>query len=277
MSDLTVTVIDVGWGDSILIESVDEQGKTRYALIDSNDTSQRKSSFIFLKKFFDRKGIDPKHNRPIFDFIILSHAHADHGQGLKAIMRHFGTRDFWYSKSSDWGSLLDLIRYAKRSNSRVSRHQAIDSSKQLPSFGNVEMAVLWPPKDYVDRDNENNNSIVLALTLGKRTFVLTGDAEKEVWDRIADKIPRGTRFFKVPHHGSRDSTLSGSRPLWLNHLSMQAVLGISSHVKPYRHPHPRVVDLFEENNRRYFRTDLHYHLTFQTDGKRRTASVKYSH
>ena len=37
MSKLNVTIIDVGWGDSIFLESTDGNGDPIYALVDSND------------------------------------------------------------------------------------------------------------------------------------------------------------------------------------------------------------------------------------------------
>ena len=51
MSYLKVTLIDVGWGDSIFIESVNHDNKPRYALIDSNDDGAYQPSIIFLKKY----------------------------------------------------------------------------------------------------------------------------------------------------------------------------------------------------------------------------------
>jgi hypothetical protein len=53
MSTLSVTLIDVGWGDSLLIESRDNSD-SHYALVDSNDTSSSRSSHIFLKRFFEK-------------------------------------------------------------------------------------------------------------------------------------------------------------------------------------------------------------------------------
>ena len=58
MSSLSVTLIDVVWGDSILIESQDDSGQSYYALIDSNDTTYLRSSYIFLKRFFEKKKIE---------------------------------------------------------------------------------------------------------------------------------------------------------------------------------------------------------------------------
>lgn len=274
MSELNITLIDVGWGDSIFIESIDNNGNSTFGLIDSNDTVYFKSSFIFLKRFFEKKRIAVDDNKPIFDFIILSHAHTDHGQGLKGIMKHFGTRRFWYPKSIEWSSLSYLIQYGNRSNN-VEFHQSIDDTKVLPNLGDCSMDIIWPPYNYTNHD-ENNNSIVLVIELNGKSFLLTGDAEEEVWANIANQIPSNTQFFKVPHHGSVNGTFNAQgNSDWLQNLPQQSVLGISSHVRPFTHPDQEVINLLNNNNRTYFRTDKHYHITISSDGN--STSVKYSH
>lgn len=273
-SELSVTIIDVGWGDSIFLESRDSNGETSYALIDSNDTTYLRSSYIFLKRYFEKMGVNPSEQEHIFDFIVLTHAHADHGQGLKAIFRAFGAENFWYPKSISWTSLVDLVRYSNRSD-KVAHHQAVDSSKNLPDFGDVKMEVLWPPHDQIDAGNENNNSVVLLLRLKNVSFVLTGDAEKEVWNSIAHRIPSDARFFKVPHHGSVNGTFDNGNTPWLDNCPQGAILGISSHIRPFEHPDQEVIDLLDGNVREYYRTDRHYHITIRTDGD--NVEVKYSH
>ena len=275
MSDLSVTLIDVGWGDSIFMESKDSHGQSRYALIDSNDTTYLRSSQIFLKRFFERTKIQLPDDKPVFELVVLSHAHSDHGQGLKALLKSFGTKNFWYPKSLDWSSLISLIHYSNRS-SNVEHHRAVDDTRPIARIGDVSIKVLWPKSDEIDRRNENNNSIVLALELGNVSFVLTGDAEEEVWEQVASQIPDNTRFFKVPHHGSRNGTIghADSTP-WLDECSSNTILGISSHVRPHKHPHQEVIDKFDGGHKKYYRTDEHYHITFHTDGN--NFDVKYSH
>lgn len=274
MASINITLIDVGWGDSIFIESIDDNGKSFYGLIDSNDTVKYKSSLIFLKRFFEKKGIVIAEEKPIFEFVILTHAHSDHGQGLKGIMKEFGTKRFWYPKSINWSSLLYLIQYCNRSNN-VEFHQSIDDTKILPNLGDATMDVIWPPYGHISND-ENNNSIVIVIELNGKSFLLTGDAEEEVWENIANSIPNNTEFFKVPHHGSKNGTFDvNGDSKWLINTPQSAILGISSHVKPFSHPDPEVIDLFNNNNRTYFRTDEHYHITISSDGT--TTTVKYSH
>lgn len=276
MSNLNVTLIDVGWGDSIFIESQDENGQSHYALVDSNDTKYLRSSYIFLKRLFERKDIKLPDDKPVFEFALLSHAHSDHGQGLKRILRDFGAKYFWYPKSLEWSSLAELIRYSHQSGN-VDHPQSVDETKIGLKIGDVDIEILWPPYDIdrISRTNENNNSVVIILRLGEVAFLLTGDAEKDVWNLIARKIPADTRFFKVPHHGSVNGTFDQDQTPWFSKCPSRALLGISSHVKPFSHPDQEVIDLFERHYRTYFRTDLHYHVTFQTDGT--DVKVKYSH
>lgn len=270
MSKLSITIIDVGWGDSILIESKDSAGKIHFAMIDSNDTSNYQSSLIFLKRYFEKKNIN-LNKKPIFDFVMLSHAHLDHGQGLKRIMRNFGTKYFFYPKSLEWKGLSTLIRYANKS-SNVGFHQSIDNTKIINKLGDVSIDVLWPLyKRTLSKTNENNNSIVLHLKLKNVSVLLTGDAEEEVWKKISNKIPDTTKFFKVPHHGSVNGTfdprtLDSSYLDKLDKIAPNAHLAISSHTTPYGHPDQIVVKEFNNRKKKYYRTDEHYHLTFTTDG-----------
>ncbi len=273
MSELLITIIDVGWGDSILIESTDSNGRHWFGLIDSNDTIEMKSSLIYIRRRLDVLGIDPKSRQRNFEFVMLSHAHADHGEGLLAIFKHFGTENFWYPESNISPMLANLLRYAGRS-SKVGHFEAVDRTKLLPNLGDAAMEVLWPRPNRVDA-NENNNSIVLTIKLGKVVFVLSGDAEVDVWVDVVDKFPRNIRVFKVPHHGAQNGTIgaSGETP-WLDHCPKRASLAISSHVRPHHHPNQSVLDEFDNRNYQYFRTDENHHLTFVTDGK--TVQRKYS-
>jgi competence protein ComEC len=277
MAVLRATLIDVGWGDSLLLESQDATGTDHYALIDCNDSSTLRSSHIFLKKFFERKKVTIPSSVRLFEWVLLTHAHADHGKGLKRILKDFGTDRFWYPVPAARPTFfVDLVKYASNpQNFRVGQCDVIDSSKLLPSFGAASMDVLWPTPA-LRPANENNNSVVLTITLGNTSFVLTGDAEADgVWSAIANKIPPNTTFFKVPHHGSDNGTFTSKRQTpWLNSIPRNAQLAISSHVQPFQHPSSSVVAQLKKHGFTY-RTDDHYHVTVETDGQ--NTKVTYSH
>jgi beta-lactamase superfamily II metal-dependent hydrolase len=275
MATLAVTIIDVGWGDSALVVSTDEAGVRRYALIDCNDHENERSSLIFLKRYFERTRVDYRNIRRNFEWVLLTHGHADHARGMRRVLETFGTENFWYPKSVPSTAYSNLLQYANRSN-RVAHHQAVDSSKVFDSipFGGVHIEAIWPDHDRIDIRNENNNSVVMALTLGDASFVMTGDAEASNWAVIEPRLPATLRVLQAPHHGARNGLFHGAEMPWLARAASH-IVAISSHTVPHGHPHPDVVQALTSHGITHYRTDEHYHLTFETDGT--DVHVRYSH
>ncbi len=282
MSSLAVTLIDVGWGDSILVESRDDQGNRRFGLVDCNDYEYERSSLLFVKRFFQRAKVDYENKLRNFEWVLLTHGHADHARGLKRMLSTFGAENFWYPKSVPSTTFGNLLNYANHST-RVGFHQAIDRSKTFPAFGPASLEVLWPDHNQIDSNNENNNSVVLALTLGQVSIVLTGDAEADNWHTIASRLPASTRTFQAPHHGARNGMFDGGGATpWLDELRQRpqsVVVALSSHIRPHGHPHPDVINELNDpaDPVEHYRTDLHYHVTFTTDGTNANPTVHYSH
>lgn len=279
MAELAVTLIDVGWGDCILIDAVDSQGARRFGLIDCNDYERQRTGLAFVKRYLERLGIDWKNVDHNFEWVLLTHGHADHARGLKEMLKTFGTKHFWYPKSvasTTFGVLLD---FANRSG-KVQHHQAIDESKILgaPEVDfPADLQVLWPNWNQIDTQNENNNSVVLALTLGSASIVLTGDAEAENWAGIVDRLPPNPTYVQVPHHGGRNGIFdpADNTPL-LDHIRARKTrMVMSSHVVPHGHPHPDVVAELANRNFVAYRTDRNYHVTLRTTGDR--VHVSYTH
>jgi beta-lactamase superfamily II metal-dependent hydrolase len=272
MSLLAVTFIDVGWGDCILLESTRDD-QTWYALVDCNDTTYFRSGQLFLKRFFERRRYN--FERPIhtFEFVLLTHNHADHAKGLSRAIRAFGAKRFLYSNSNAHPLLAQILRYARRRNNRLRHAQPVDNTTDLSAidFGDVALEILWPPPGQVEWD-ENDNSVVLSLTLGDVSFVLTGDATAMVWDRIVPALPPNMRVFQVPHHGARNGTfheLTQVTP-WLDHIRQQGNIAVcmSSHTRPFEHPNQDVIDALRAPPVPvpHLRTDRHYHIRCETDG-----------
>jgi competence protein ComEC len=283
MSRLAVTFIDVGWGDCLFIESQvgSDPKDVRYALIDCNDKVTEKSAYLFIKKHLEKQEVVLSDRYPIFDFILLTHAHEDHYSGIQSMMSKFRTERFWYPKSdSDSAGFAKVMRYANRYTSRVASHQSISNANSLPDLGDVQVQPLWPPysPDGAYDNNPNNTSVVLALTLGGVTFVTTGDVQAEMWSQIVGSLPATTRMMQSPHHGAKNGIFDGSATPLLDHIDASTtpiILGLSSHIRPHGHPHADVVGALESRNIEHYRTDQQYHLRFETDGT--SVSVNYSH
>lgn len=287
MKYLSVTLIDVGWGDSILIETsdIDAGGpRPRFMLIDSNDNAEKDywPSWNFLRKHFGLREDQFDTEKPFFDAVILSHDHSDHGSGLKRIMQKYGTNNFWYPKVNREESVVlsSLQAYTDHPMVRID-HEALDNSKDISNLGDVAMEILWPPPNTID-PKPNNNSIVLTLELDGVTFLLTGDAEGKVWDQISSQIPLSTQVIKVPHHGSKNGTLHHGNTPWVDRVRNfpnTPCLGISCHPNypnRYDFPHQQVLNVFQQKPFPYYRTDMDYHITF-TKREGEQVKIRYSH
>ena len=164
--------------------------------------------------------------------------------------------------------------------SGVLHHQAVDESKSLGApevTFHADLRILWPNDDQIDKKNENNNSVVLAITLDDVTIVLTGDAEAENWPEIIPRLPKNPTYIQVPHHGGRNGVFdTNDETPWLDHLRARKTrLMMSSHVVPHGHPHQDVVTELAKRNFVAYRTDKNYHVTLTTRGDK--VSVGYAH
>lgn len=295
---LKIIFIDVGWGDSILIEATDTYGVSHFALVDCNDTTNSLSGRNFLKRYFERQGRWPGAYR-VFKYVFTTHAHNDHVSGVQGVLRAFGT-DCLYSSRCNAGSshaFSNLIRWAKRATrmrNKVANIVDYLSSSSMPlPFAGASIYVLWPPdrgKSPYDSTNENNNSLVLQIEFGDVIFVLTGDCEAPNFDVSAsDHVPLPTRHLEmvqVPHHGARNSILDGPtrKSSFLDQIlpsgSSSPVVSprfaISCHKRPHGHPHRDVIaELARRGVACPFRTDQHWNLAFSTDGV--SVNVEYTH
>jgi beta-lactamase superfamily II metal-dependent hydrolase len=270
MAELSITFLDVGWGDSILLEAVDDAGYRHFGLVDSNDTTNWPTSRVYLKRHFERYDATAALPRPypFFSVVLASHAHADHVSGLQAVLRQYGTDRLLFPRfdSASSPTLSNLLRWARRAtrnNIPVARsHQYLDSSCSF-RLGPVDVQILWPPAPPTPSDNyphdprnENNNSLVLRLELGDVRMVLTGDCQAENWSKPPNSTtwpiplpPDGLKLVQVPHHGARNGLFdsSGNVPLFdqirqLAQLdpSVAPLIAVSCHAVPHGHPHPDV-------------------------------------
>ncbi|PYT03797.1 MAG: MBL fold protein, partial [Acidobacteria bacterium] len=133
------------------------------------------------------------------------------------------------------------------------------------SFGAVEADVLWPPlaPGAADSPSGNNQSVILRLHFGRRTFLFTGDAEADAERAlVAAGDDLRSDAVKVGHHGSRTSSTEGfvnaSRPAL-------AVVSVGQD-SPYGHPHPEVLERWRASGAQVLTTGQRGTITVSTDG-----------
>lgn len=297
-TSLRVIFIDVGWGDSILLHATDNKGADEFALVDCNDSTNNTSGRIFLKRYFERLGRWPGTYR-VFKYVFTTHAHDDHISGIQSVVRMFGTDELYSSHCNSATSIAfaNLRRWAqKATRNHVPVANMVDYlwfNKKSLKLGPVTVDVLWPPdragKPF-DPANENNNSLVLALTLNQVRLVLTGDCEAPNFDTAAAdfvQLPKSRLWMvQAPHHGARNGIFDGpgTKSSFLDQAIPKPVtktrplplVGISCHPRPHHHPHADVItELDARGIPEPFRTDKFYHLMFVSDGK--GVTVEYTH
>lgn len=261
--DLTVTFIDVGQGDSMLIESP----SGRKVLIDGGGRQENSSSTAITKEdptgrsivvpFLRKKGINE------LDLLILTHPHDDHVGGLPYVLEKIKVDRVLDSgqaqTSRGYTHFLQLIE-SKRIPYKIGRAgQIIDLGDGVRGY------VLHPSEPLITGTDSdlNNNSIVVKLDYGRTSFLFMGDTEFEGEDRILS-LGHSIRsdVLKVGHHGSRTSTsinfLEAVRPEY-------AVISVGARNK-FGHPNLETLRRLGDYGVKVFRTDLNGAVIFRSDG-----------
>ena len=228
---LHVHVLDVGQGDAILV--VTPQG--RQALIDGGP-DPRVTSLALGERL-------PAGDRNL-DAVVVTHLDSDHAGGLIGVLDRYDADIVMQGPASaasalfpQWESVLD-----QREHPAVS----IRAGHRIELDTGVVMEVLYPPAgrlpSYID-DNVNNLSVVIRMTYGEVSVLLTGDIEEDVERYLVGTLPEGLRsdVLKVGHHGSRSSTSAA----FLRVVEPESAVISAGRENRYGHPHREVVDLLK--------------------------------
>jgi competence protein ComEC len=126
------------------------------------------------------------------------------------------------------------------------------------------LRVLAPASDYLpEPDPSNDDSLVLEVSYGRRSILLTGDAERPVeQELLASGQLRPVTLLKVGHHGSKTS----SSEEFLNQLHARFAIISDGYKNQFHHPHPTVLERLTDHHSLILRTDQQGLITFLTNG-----------
>jgi competence protein ComEC len=245
---LRVTVLDVGQGDAILIETPAEQR----ILVDGGPSGARIAQAL-------GRALPPSDRR--IDLLVLTHAQDDHVTGFVEVLRRY-----------EVGAALEGPLSGETGAYRAWRDElelrdvpvvTPVAGQWIDLGGGTRLEVLAPSPVPLDgtADDLNNNSIVLRLVYGEASFLLTGDLASEGEAALLDG-PSDLRatVLKVGHHGSDGSTT----PAFLDAVDPAFAVISSGAENTFGHPSPTT--RLRLAGVPLLRTDENGDVRFETDG-----------
>jgi competence protein ComEC len=264
---LRVTFLDVGQGDSALVDLPDGSA----LLVDGGglvgspiDVGDRVVARVLAAR-----------RRRTLAAVVLSHPHPDHYLGLASALGRVTPGALWDTGQGRAEGTAGA--YAALYDEMARRGVPVLGPSELcgaHAFGGAVIEVLAPCPGVLADRGANDNSFVIRIRFGERAILLTGDAEHLEEHELIERLgPDNLRadVLKVGHHGSRTSStpsfLAAVRP---------SVAVISCGVRNrFGHPHPNTLVTLEQSGARVLRTDREGSVMITTDG--RTLDVRTSH
>jgi competence protein ComEC len=151
------------------------------------------------------------------DAVVISHADADHYNGVPALLDQFSVGAIYVSPVmfEQRSAALDALREAIGTSGVAL--QEVWAGDRLRSDSKVRIEVLHPPRRGV-LGSDNANSIVLDVEYAGRRLLLTGDLETPGLQEVMAEEPINCDVLLAPHHGSAASDPPGfaawSTPEW---------------------------------------------------------------
>ena len=244
----TVHFIDVGQGDSILIESAGHA-----MLVDAGENNQADVVEAYLRRMKVEK----------LDYVIGTHPHSDHIGGLDAVIRDFEVgKVIMPPVEHTTKTFEDVLDAVADKGLKITKPRVGDTYE----LGAASFEIIAPNGDGYG-DDLNNWSVGIRLTQGERSFVMAGDAEaKAEADICANGLELSADVLKLGHHGSSTSTTEE----FLKAVNPSYAVISCGKDNDYGHPHRETMELMKAYGITVYRTDEMGTVTVTTDGENLT-------
>lgn len=262
---LRIDFIDVGQGDSALLTFpdgttmlIDGGGRPNYAARSPDgfetepfDPDRPTIGETVVSRFLWHRGLSK------LDYIVATHADADHIQGLADVARNFSVRQALFghfaADDPEFKTLIKVLEQKGIAYSPVSRGEAVE-------IGGARVEVLHPKPD---GPGGNDDSVVIRVAFGRRVLLFTGDIEAGGERSILEADPDlRADVVKVAHHGSRTSSIDRFVE---SAKAKIAVISVGRN-SPFGHPNGEVVERWLGSGAKVLTTGESGTISVSTDG-----------
>ncbi len=258
----TVHFLDVGQGDSAFLVFPDgttmliDGGGQRSFRDDEEVEFERDFAGIgerVVSEFLWELGYEH------IDFIVSTHPDADHINGLTDVIKNFRVGTILVGKK--FVSIAEYDRMAQIAHEKRVPIIEIGEGTRMEIDGAV--ALFLNPQRGLTASPGNDDSIVVRITYGSKSFLFTGDIETNTEERLVGVGFRlDSDVVKVPHHGSRTS----SGQSFINSVSASYAVVPVGLRSPYGHPQRDVIRRWEEAGAKVVTLGTTGTATFSTNG-----------
>ena len=263
-SQLQVTMIDVGQGDSIFIK--DREGIAY--LVDGGSSSVTSVGSYRMEPFLLSQGIAQ------LDYVFATHGDEDHVNGIQELLEgqtlgiKIRTLVLPPEEYVD-EKLKDLAQTAAEHGTKVAViRQGQRVGRVLTCLGPVGTSETDKNKMVEVLEAGNEASTVLKLEDGVFRMLLTGDLEGNGEKQLTETLNKeqGSHFLilKAGHHGSKNS----SSAEFLKAVSPRATLISAGKNNRYGHPHAETLERLREAGSKVWSTQECGAITLRSDGEK---------
>ncbi len=246
-----VTFLDVGQGHATLF-------RTEEAAVLVDGGGRDTSSFVV--SWLQEQGVSR------LDLMVATHGDADHISGLIGVMNQFKVEEVWaFATSEETSTVRSFFRTAERFGIPV----AYPSPGEEREAGRMRFQLLAPfePDELV----ENNNSLVVKMSYGETSVVITGDAQTEEEQRmLSEGMDVSAQVLLAGHHGSSNS----SSEAFLQAVRPEYTVISCGRDNLFEHPHQVTLRRLRAVRSDIFRTDLQGTVECTLDGENITWNVE---
>lgn len=237
-NELTLSFLDVGQGDAILIQTPEYKN----ILIDAGPDGKVVDQLSRKLNFFNQK----------IDLFILTHPDLDHYGGIMDAFQKYPIEAVMITGIAGSSQL-----YSAFLSELKERHIPIiypRSLKDIQISRNAYLDILYPFEGVsligqeVKNKNDTSISLILRNGAGEPLALLTGDGEEdEEIELLLSGQDLQAAIFKLGHHGSKTSNIDGM----LSAVDAETFVVSAGKDNKFGHPHEEVLARLENQDIRY--------------------------